>query len=105
MHNEMSQRTKREVMERLRRNYAKAGPEYKSELIDQAIELLGYHRKAAIRALNRKKPPVRAPAVALGRPREYEPERLLKVLKPIWFAAFQPVAHTLLYAFPLSRLS
>src|ERR1700753_2682811 len=90
MHNEMSQRTKREVMERLRRNYAKAGPEYKSELIDQAIGLLGYHRKAAIRALNWKKPPVRAPAMVLGRPREYDPERLLKVLKPIWFAAFQP---------------
>jgi hypothetical protein len=80
MHNEMSQKTKREVMERLRSNYAKAGPEYKSELIAQAIGLLGYHRKAAIRALNWKKPPVRAPAVVLGRPREYEPERLLKVL-------------------------
>jgi hypothetical protein len=90
MHNEMSQKTKREVMERLRRNYAKAGPEYKSELIDQAIELLGYHRKAAIRALNRKKARKRFPAVVLGRPREYEPPRLLKVLKPIWFAAFQP---------------
>lgn len=90
MHNEMSQKTKQEVMERLRRYYAKAGSEYKSQLIDQAIKLLGYHRKAAIRALNRKPVPVRTPAVILGRPREYEPEKLLKVLKPIWFAAFQP---------------
>jgi hypothetical protein len=90
MHHEMSQKTKAEVMERLRRYYVKAGPDYKSELIDQAIELLGYHRKAAIRALNRRPTPVRSAAVVLGRPREYEPERLLKVLKPIWFAAYQP---------------
>lgn len=90
MHNEMSQKTKKEVMERLRRYYAKAGSEYKSQLIDQAIDLLGYHRKAAIRALNWKQARVRAPALILGRPREYEPEKLLKVLKPIWFAAFQP---------------
>ena len=86
----MSQKTKQEVMGRLRRNYAKAGPEYKSQLIDQAIELLGYHRKAAIRALNWKGVKEGSPAVVLGRPREYEPGRLLKVIKPIWFAAFQP---------------
>jgi len=29
-------------------------------------------------------------AVILGRPRDYDPARLLPVLKPIWFAAFQP---------------
>lgn len=90
MHNEMSQKTKQEVMGRLRRQYAKAGPEFKAKLIDQAILLLGYHRKAAIRALNWKAACPPSPALVLGRPREYDPGRLLPILKPIWFAALQP---------------
>jgi len=92
MHNDMSQQTKREVLARLRRSYAKAGAEFKGQLLDQAVALLGYHRKAAIRALGarpRPSPPA-GPAVLLGRPREYDPQTLLPVLKPIWFAAFQP---------------
>jgi hypothetical protein len=50
----------------------------KSELISQAIKLFGYHRKAAIRALNRKRVLGRAGAVVLGRPREYEPEPIIE---------------------------
>jgi hypothetical protein len=89
MDTEMSQRTRQEVLNQLRRRYARAGFKYKRALLDQAMELLGYHRKAAIRAL-RRRPQVRSPSVLLGRPREYEPGRLLPVLKPIWFAALQP---------------
>ena len=85
----MSQKTKVEVLVKLRRQYARAGRHYKRQLLDQAIALLGYHRKAAIRAL-RAPPPPRTTALLLGRPREYDPARLLPVLKPIWFAAFQP---------------
>ena len=88
----MSQKTRQEVLARLRRSYAQAGPQYKAKLLDQAVELFGYHRKAAIRAL-RAVPPlpkaIGAPVV-IGRPREYRPEALLPVLKPIWFGAFQP---------------
>src|SRR5438309_11913102 len=51
MHNEMSQKTRQEVLVRLRRSYARAGLAYKVQLLDQAVDLLGYHRKAAIRAL------------------------------------------------------
>jgi hypothetical protein len=59
--------------EKLRLCYRKAGPEYRRKVIDQAVELMGYHRKSAIRALAAK------PAMALGlpgiigRPRTYEP--------------------------------
>lgn len=75
---------------------APTGAEYRVRLIDQAVELLGYHRKAAIRALNTKpKPPERAPAVRTGRPREYHPGTLLVVLRPIWFAAQQPCGNRL----------
>ena len=86
----MSQPTKDEVLSQLRRRYVHAGREHKRKLITQAVELLGYHRKAAIRALraNPKAPTV--PALIPGRPREYDPAVLLPILKPIWFAAFQP---------------
>ncbi len=81
----MSQQTKTEVMAKLRRRYASAGAEHKVKLLDQAQELMGYHRKSAIRAM-------RAPSVALGpriitgRPLEYEPGLLLPFLRPIWLA-------------------
>ena len=100
MHNDMSQKTKQELRAKLRRQYAKAGARFKGQLLDQAIQLLGYHRKAAIRALRAQPPPARAPAVILGRPRHYEPPRLLPVLKPIWFAALQPCGSRLAAPLP-----
>jgi len=92
MHNDMSKETKQEVLRRLRRRYTTAGAEHKGKLLDQAIEVLGYHRKAAIRALRqgaRQKQPGRL-NVVLGRPKSYHSETLLPILKPIWFSAFQP---------------
>ena len=40
----MSQNTKREVLEKLRRRYAGAGLEHRLKLLDEAVELMGYHR-------------------------------------------------------------
>ncbi len=92
MHSDMSKETKEQVLVRLRWRYATAGVEHKGKLLDQAVELLGYHRKAAIRALGR--PPAQplrfGVNVVLGRPKTYHPERLLPILKTIWFSAFQP---------------
>lgn len=81
----MSQNTRKEVLNKLRRRYGRAGQEYKKKLLDQAQELLGYHRKAAIRAL-RAVETVRQPGNTGGRPRIYEPADLLPSLKPIWEA-------------------
>jgi len=75
MHNEMSKETKEEVLARLRRRYATAGGEHKGKLLDQAVEVLGYHRKAAIRALGQqqlKKEPPRA-NVVLGSAQNVSP--------------------------------
>jgi len=81
----MSQTTRKEVLKKLRRRYQNAGAEHKRKLLDQAQELLGYHRKSAIRALGR--PEVEAaPRIITGRPVSYEPGRLLPWLKPIWQA-------------------
>jgi hypothetical protein len=79
----MSQTTRKELLEKLRRRYRSAGLAHKHKLLDQAQELLGYHRKAAIRAL-RTEPMVRGPRVIPGRPRHYEPGLLLEWLRPIW---------------------
>ena len=63
----MSKQTREEVLQRLRRRYEHAGAEHKRTLLDQAQELLGYHRKSAIRAL-RAPTVVRGPRVVTGRP-------------------------------------
>lgn len=96
----MSQQTKKEVLARLRWPYATAGPEHKTKLLDQAVQLLGYHRKAAIRGLRPQPKPPRAAALILGRPRPYHPDSLLPILKPIWFAAFQPCGRRLAALLP-----
>jgi hypothetical protein len=81
----MNQRTRKEVLNKLKRRYQSAGLEHKTKLLDQAQELLGYHRKAAIRAL--RAPAVEpAPRIMTGRPICYEPGLLLRWLRPIWQA-------------------
>ena len=97
MHSDMSKETKEQILTRLRRRYTTAGAEHKAKLLDQAVELLGYHRKAAIRALRQAQPKEVAPKanVVLGRPKTYHPESLLPILKPIWFSAFQPCGRRL----------
>jgi len=85
MDKSMNQRTRIEVLTKLRRRYRTAGREHKRKLLDQAQELLGYHRKSAIRALGA--PPLeRAPWIISGRPVSYEPNVLVPWLRPIWQA-------------------
>jgi hypothetical protein len=100
MHDFMSQPTKSEVLIQLRRQYRRAGRDYKRQLLTQAQTLLGYHRKAAIRALRHRLKPPASPALMLGRPREYHAATLLPILKPIWFAAFQPCGSRLVALLP-----
>jgi hypothetical protein len=88
MHPKMSQITRQEVLLRKRDRYQRAGKEHKSKIIDELVELFGYHRKAAIRALQKPKP--RRAVYAPGRPKEYDPAKLLPPLKGIWLQALQP---------------
>lgn len=98
----MSQNTKQEVLTKLRWRYARAGLEHRGKLIDQAVELMGYHRKSAIRALGPKPALVRKRKfrAVIGRPRLYEPQRLLPVLKAIWLAGQQPCGRRLASMMP-----
>jgi hypothetical protein len=81
----MSQATRTELLRKLRRHYRNAGAEYKRKLLDQAQEMLGYHRKAAIRAL-RAPELIPGPRIITGRPTTYEPKKLVPWLRPIWQA-------------------
>jgi hypothetical protein len=51
MDDSMGLGTRQEVLAKLRQRYQGAGRLHRKKLIDQAVELLGYHRKSAIRAL------------------------------------------------------
>lgn len=81
----MSSGTRQEVLKKLRRRYQGAGPAYRRKLIDQAVEVLGYHRKSAIRALGSTGADRIRPADT-GRPRRYEAGKLTPWLRPIWQA-------------------
>lgn len=94
----MSQNTRNEVLAKKRDRYARAGKEHKTKIIDEVVELFDYHRKAAIRAL-RARPVVAAPFV-LGRPREYDPDKLRPPLKAIWLGALQPCGERLKACLP-----
>jgi hypothetical protein len=85
MDKSMNQTTRKEVLEKLRRRYRKAGLEHKRKLLDQAQELLGYHRKSAVRALGAAEVE-RVPWINAGRPVSYEPSALVRWLRPIWQA-------------------
>lgn len=81
----MNKTTRKEVLAKLRRRYEHAGAEHKRKLLDQAEQVLGYHRKAAIRAL--RAPAVEpCPWVIRGRPLTYRAEQLVPWLQPIWRA-------------------
>ena len=88
MHLKMSQITRKEVLERKRARYKREGKEHKGKILNKVIELFGYHRKATIRALQTRE--VKGMPYVIGRPREYEPEKLLGPLKAIWLNALQP---------------
>ena len=85
MDNSMGLGTRHEVLAKLRRRYAVAGRKHRQKLIDQAVGLLGYHRKSAIRALAVGEV-VRTPRVNLGRPAVYKAGVLTPWLRPIWQA-------------------
>ncbi len=98
MNPHMSEKTRQEVLAQKRQRYATAGRPHKAKIITELVELFGYHRKAAIRAL-RPRRALAAPFVR-GRPKDYDPDKLLPPLKVIWLAALQPCGERLKAALP-----
>jgi hypothetical protein len=78
----MSQESRREVVERLRGRYERAGRRYRSKLLDQVCGLCGYERKYAIKVLGGRRPGPRGQPQGGARIRYGEAER--HVIRQIW---------------------
>jgi hypothetical protein len=94
----MSLPSKREYLTKIHGRYQRAGKEHKSRILDEFCLICGYHRKAALRLLNRPllQPPRRRP----GPEPRYEPTVVLPPLKAIWLASDQLCSKLLKAALP-----
>jgi hypothetical protein len=94
----MSLSAKREALARIHGRYGRAGRPHKTRILDEFCATCGYHRKAALRLLNR---PLRTtPPKRSGPKRTYEPAAVLPVLKALWLASDQPCSRLLKAALP-----
>ena len=84
MHNKISKRAQREVLEALRQRYQQAAKQDKAKILDESVAAAGCHRKHAIRLLARPKPiaPDAAPV-----PRRLYDDAVREALVVLWEAA------------------
>lgn len=94
----MSLPSKREYLTKIHGRYQRAGKEHKSRILDEFCLICGYHRKAALRLLNR--PLLQAPRRRPGPGPTYEPTLVLPPLKAIWLASDQLCSKLLKAALP-----
>jgi hypothetical protein len=94
----MSLLAKRETLTRIHGRYQRAGRPHKTRILDEFCATCGYHRKAALRLLNR--PLTTAPPKRCGPKVRYDPVQVLPVLKPIWLASEQLCSKLLKAALP-----
>ncbi len=94
----MSLSAKRESLARVHGRYQRAGRPHKTRILDEFCATCDYHRKAALRLLNRPLP--------TGLPKRpgpkviYDPAEVLPVLKRIWLASDQLCSKLLKVALP-----
>jgi hypothetical protein len=94
----MSLSAKREALARIHGRYQRAGRPHKKIILDEFCATCGYHRKAAVRLLNR---PLRTTPFKRSGPKIiYEPGEVLPVLKAIWLASDQLCSKLLKAAWP-----
>ena len=94
----MSLSAKREALARIHGRYQRAGRPHKTKILDEFGAICGYHRKAALRLLNRPLPT--APPKRSGPKIRYDPAQVLPVLKPVWLASDQLCGKLLKAALP-----
>ena len=94
----MSLTSKREYLVKIYGRYQRAGRPHKSRILDEFCLNCGYHRKAALRLLNR---PLHPGAGKRSGPKVvYDPAELLPVLKQVWLASDQLCSKLLKRALP-----
>lgn len=94
----MSLSAKREAIARIHGRYQRAGRPHKTRILDEFCATCGYHRKAALRLLNR--PLTAAPPQRSGPKISYDPVQVRPVLKAIWLASDQLCSKLLRAALP-----
>lgn len=94
----MSLSAKREALARIHGRYQRAGRPHKTKILDEFCATCGYHRKAALRLLNRPLPT--APPKRSGPKVRYDPAQVLPVLKAVWLASDQLCSKLLKAALP-----
>jgi len=94
----MSLSAKREALARIHGRYQRAGRLHKKIILDEFCATCGYHRKAAVRLLNR---PLRTGPVRRSGPKViYDRAQVLPVLKAVWLASDQLCSKLLKAALP-----
>ena len=94
----MSLSAKREALARIHGRYERAGRPHKTRILEEFCATCGYHRKAALRLLNR---PLRTtPPKRSGPKLTYDPLEVLPVLKALWLASDQLCSKLLKAALP-----
>jgi hypothetical protein len=94
----MSLSSKKEYLRNVHGRYQRAGREHKSRILDEFCANCGYHRKFALRLLNR---PLQVSRRRPGPKPKYNPAQLLPPLKTIWLSAEQPCSKLLKATLPL----
>src|SRR5579859_4188285 len=94
----MSLPAKREALARIHGRYQRAGRPHKTRILDEFCAMCGYHRKAALRLLNRALPST--PPKRSGPKIIYDPAQVLPVLKAVWLASDQLCSKLLKAALP-----
>ena len=94
----MSLSAKREALARIHGRYQRAGRPHKSRILEEFCATCGYHRKAALRLLNRPLPA--AQPRRSGPKVRYDPQAVLPVLKALWLASDQLCSKLLKAALP-----
>ena len=95
----MSLTSKREYLAKIHGRYQRAGRPHKSRILDEFCLNCGYHRKAALRLLNR---PLTGRVRKRSGPKViYDPAELLPVLKAVWLASDQLCSKLLKPALPI----
>lgn len=79
----MTRRSIGEYLEAIGGRYLRADKKGKGRILDEAVQVIGYHRKALIRVLRRRGKPV--PYRRQGRPRRYGPP-VREALRVMWEA-------------------
>ncbi len=94
----MSLSAKREALARIHGRYRRAGRLHKSLILDEFCATCGYHRKAALRLLNRPLPTTTPKRP--GPKTTYDPLEVLPVLKAVWLTSEQLCSKLLKAALP-----